>query len=178
MKKIMLLLGCAISGLGVGTEAANAARHSIGMSANIPGFCSIGPVNSANGFTSGLGTALVATAVNGLAVYKLANLTLPYNCSSSGVSFKLTSTNVGITKPGIAPSGQTNKIYYTARITEGSLQRLSLNTATCTVPVVFNNTSSPVSSLTLDIEITPGTLLLVPGSDYADTLHLDVDANP
>ena len=177
MKKVFLVFGVAGIALAASTAENHAARHSIGMTANVAGICSLGPVNSANGFTSSAGTALVAPTNNGLASFKLANLNLPYNCSSAGVAFKLTSANTGITKPGTPPSGQTNKIHYTAKIIEGSAQRLLLNTATTSTPVSFNH-SAPVSSLTLEIEIAAGTTLLVPGTDYADTLHLDVDPNP
>lgn len=171
-------MGIASAAILSGNLEVNAVSHAVGMSASIDGVCSIGPVNSANGFTSSAGTALVATAgTNGFAASKVANLTLPYNCSSTGVTFKLTSDNKGITKPGTVPNGQTNKIHYTARIIEGSVERLAINTSTYTAPVTFNHLTS-VSSLTLEIQITPGTALLVPGSDYADTLHLDIDANP
>jgi hypothetical protein len=165
-----------ILALVAGNDHLSAATHSVSMTASVAGVCAIGPVNGANGFVNSSGTSLVATSSSGLAVAKTANLNLPYNCSSTGVAFKLTSTNTGITKPGTPPSGQTNKIHYTAKVFEGSLLRLTLNTASSSQVTVTN--PNPSSSLILEIAIPAGTTLLVPGTDYTDTLALDVDANP
>jgi hypothetical protein len=173
---IFMRSGLVILALVAGNNHLSAATFSVGMSATVAGVCSLGPVNAVNGFANTAGTSYIATTANGLAVAKTANLNLPYNCSSTGVAFTLTSANTGITKPGTPPTGQTNKIHYTAKIIEGSFIRVTLNTAS-------NSTQSaivavPSSTLTLEIANPAGTTLLVPGNDYTDTLSLAVDPNP
>jgi opacity protein-like surface antigen len=158
--------------------SAHAARHTIAMTASVGGVCTIGAPTAANGFSAN-GTSLVATASNGFAVAKLANLTLPYNCSSTNVSVQLTSASQGITKTGggTVPSGQTNKIHYSAKffIDSGlTLATLNTSTASSTSPVIQ---PIPAGNLGIEVNIPVGTTLLMPG-DYSDSLHIDVLPNP
>lgn len=177
MIKVFIRSGLVFLALVAGNNYLSAATHSVSMTASVAGICTLGPVNAANGFVTTAGTSFLAPVVNGFAGAKTANLNLPYSCSSTGVAFKLTSANTGITKPGTPPSGQTNKIHYTAKVIEGSLTRLTLNTTTNATqgPIIL---ATPASSLTLEIATVVGTTLLVAGNDYSDNLTLDVDANP
>lgn len=181
MKEILIFASILVPAITIGMTQLQAARHSISMSANVGGVCTIGTPTALNGFTSG--TSLIATATGGKADAKTASITLPYSCSSSGVSVQLTSANQGITKPitGPLPGGQTNKIHYVARFNIGSGMVLgTLNTASVTVIPAVNLVDNPSGDLHLDVEITsgipsPNTLI---AGNYADSLHVDIGPNP
>jgi hypothetical protein len=177
--KIISVASAFIAIMALGSHA-QAARHTVAMTASVGGVCTISPPSAANGFTTSAGTALLATATNGLAVAKVANLTLPYNCSSTNVSLQLTSANQGITKNGggSAPPGQTTKIHYSAKFFIGSgveLANFNTSSASSTAAVVVPGI--PAGNLNVEINIPAGTALLMPG-DYSDSFHIDVLPNP
>ena len=176
MKKILLSL----SAMFVFMTPSLAVQHNITMTAQVQGVCSLSPPNSLSGFTSG--TAFSVLTATGKAIAKTGTLRLPYVCNSTGVSFRLSSDRQGITKQiSQVPSGQTNKIHYTARtITPGGAVMSSLDTlssSTGNLAVI----TEPSGEVVLEVAVSAqpnGSINLVPGNDYTDFLHLDIEPNP
>jgi hypothetical protein len=177
MKKILSLAGLVGIAIAAGTIHSQAARQTVAMSAAVGGICSISAPTANNGFGTG-GNTLIATATGGKADAKTASMTLPYNCNTTNVSLQLTSDKQGITKNVSPPAGQTNKIHYTAKIFVNSspiMATLNTASASTTTPAIHNE---PTGNLNVEVNIPVGTLTLVPGSDYADSLFIDVLPNP
>lgn len=177
MKK-MLLSACVLL---TSITPSWAVQHNISMTAQVGGVCSLGTPNSLNNFTSGGAAFSVATS-GGKATAKTASLRLPYTCNSTGVSFNLSSDRQGITKTiSSVPGGQTNKIHYTARtITSSGLVMSNIDTVTSGVGTTGIHTE-PVGEIILEVAVLSqpsGSTTLVPGNDYSDVLHLDVNPNP
>lgn len=176
MKKILLSL----SAMFVVMTPSWAVQHNINMTAQVAGVCSLGAPNSLSNFTSA--TAFSVATLSGKAIAKTATLRLPYVCNSTGVSFTLSSDRQGITKTiNPVPNGQTNKINYTARtLTTGGAVMSSLNTVSSTTGNVFVH-DQPTGEIVLEVAVLDqpsGLTNIVPGNDYTDILHLDVNPNP
>jgi hypothetical protein len=182
VKKIFIFASILVPGIIAGITQLQAARHTIAMAANIGGVCTIGAPTANNGFGSG-GTSMTATATDGKVNAKSANMTLPFSCSSTGVSIQLTSANQGITMPITAslPSGQINKIHYIAKFNVGSSANLAtLNTANASATAAVIQAGVPSGDIHLDVDIASGASssnTLIAGN-YADSLHVDVLPNP
>ncbi len=181
MKNTLKIFGILSIWVGISIPHSQAATHSIALSANVPGTCSISSVNNQSGF-NGSTTSFSAEIVNSKATSKIGQLTINYSCTSQAVAINISSSNDGITGPAGGQSGTTNKIHYTAKImTSGGFLLANLDTSAAGNSAATNSATvgqTPTSgTLTFELAILPtaGSLVLVASSSYSDTLAINID---
>ncbi len=146
-----------------------AADHSITITANVNGVCTISNIVAGSGTAST--TSLNVVTENGTTVASSAGMDFYYSCNEQNVTITLTSENGGITHDSDTSAP---KIHYTATTVQGGSGQLLASMDTSNVSSDSESFSATAQPINLNISVPGGVSGLTPGL-HEDILRIEIN---